>query len=550
MPNNNCLTGGLQEYIPSPSKPWNERRIHHLYNKISNGAPLYLISAAKANSPSVLVDYLINTAIAHPLPGEKKSGVKTYDYTYAWKEQNIAEDPNAYYKYLELVHMWFNGMISEGVRHKLVLFWSNHFVAAADNAGNRPTWIYQYYYLLHKHALGNFKDFVKAIGLTPSMLIYLDGRYNTRYAPNENYARELLELFTMGVGNYTQKDVAEVARLLTGWNISYYESPAGSGNYYIGPTKVDEYVFYRNNHDWKGKFIFGQSIGNNGGVVPSTDAEALTKAKLEYDLLHDELIFKIKKSEVAKFICTKLYKYYVYNSPPQEIVDGLAQVFISSNFNIATVLKTLFKSEHFFEDEVMGLGIKSHIENQIHYFRSLDMEAGKDFYKYKWINNTFQAEVPDPANYPNTLNRDTMSHIYNSTTNLGQRLFNPTNVAGWPGYRTWLNEFTLVNRWRYNRDQFGYYLQYDRTKEKYRDFLKTLSNNSKDPDLIVRGVISYFFTQELPEEIIQSAIGVFKALVPLNYYLDGTWTLNYATVPNQLINLMNYLVTLPEFQLL
>ena len=124
--------------------------------------------------------------------------------------------------------------------------------------------------------------------------------------------------------------------------------------------------------------------------MPSTDAEALTKAKLEYDLLHDELIFKIKKSEVAKFICTKLYKYYVYNSPPQEIVDGLAQVFISSNFNIATVLKTLFKSEHFFEDEVMGLGIKSHIENQIHYFRSLDMEAGKDFYKYKWINNTFQ----------------------------------------------------------------------------------------------------------------------------------------------------------------
>ena len=143
-----------------------------------------------------------------------------------------------------------------------------------------------------------------------------------------------------------------------------------------------------------------------------------------------------------------------------------------------------------------------------------------------------------------------MSHIYNSTTNLGQRLFNPTNVAGWPGYRTWLNEFTLVNRWRYNRDQFGYYLQYDRTKEKYRDFFKTLSNNSKDPDLIVSGVISYFFTQELPEEIIQSAIGVFKALVPLNYYLDGTWTLNYATVPNQLINLMNYLVTLPEFQLL
>ncbi|MBK9108009.1 MAG: DUF1800 family protein [Saprospiraceae bacterium] len=295
MPNTNCLTGGLQQYVPSPSKPWNEKRIHHLYNKISNGAPLNLINLAKANTPAVLVDYLFNNLTTHPLPGERKVGVTTIDYTYAWAEQNIAEDPNAYYKYLELVHMWFNGMITEGIRHKLVLFWANHFVTTADDAGNRPTWVFQYYYLLHKHALGNFKDFVKAMGLTPSMLIYLDGRYNTRYSPNENYARELLELFTMGVGNYTQRDVAETARLLTGWNIQYYESPAGSGNYIIGPTKTDQFVFYRNNHDWKGKFIFGQAIGDNGGVVPSTDAEAMQKARNEYNLLHDELIFKTKR---------------------------------------------------------------------------------------------------------------------------------------------------------------------------------------------------------------------------------------------------------------
>ncbi|MBK8296074.1 MAG: DUF1800 domain-containing protein [Saprospiraceae bacterium] len=550
MPDNKCFTGGLQEYVPSPSKPWNEKRIHHLYNKISNGAPLYLIQAAKANKPSVLVDYLISTAISHPLPGEKKVGVKTYDYTYAWKEQSIAEDPNAYYKYLELVHMWFNGMVTEGVRHKLVLFWSNHFVATADVTGNRPTWVFQYYYLLHKYALGDFREFVKAIGLTPAMILYLNGNANVNGRPNENYARELLELFTMGVGNYTQKDVAEVARALTGWNISYYESPAGSGQYYIGPLRENEFVFYRYNHDWKGKVIFGQQVGNNGGVVPSTDAEALTKAKNEYDKLHDEVIFKAKKNEVAKFICKKLYKYYLYNDPPQDIIDGLATVFINSNFNIASVLKTLFKSEHFYEDEAMGLIIKSHIDNQIHYCRSLDLEPGKDYFKYKWINNSFQAEVTDPVNFPNTLNRDTLSFLYYANNNLGQTLFNPINVAGWPGYRSWLNEFTLVNRWKYNRDQMSYYLQYDSTKTKYRNFLKDISNNSKDPDLIVRNVINYFMTVDLDEQYIQTAIGIFKASVPSNYYLDGTWSLDYVTVPNQLINLMNYLVTLPGYQLL
>ncbi|HEX5626157.1 MAG TPA: DUF1800 domain-containing protein [Saprospiraceae bacterium] len=550
MPDNKCLTGGLQEYVPRPDKPWNEKRIHHLYNKLCNGAPLYLIDAAKANKPSVLIDYLINTAVSHPLPGEKKVGVRTYDYTYDWKEQNIAEDPNAYYKYLELVHMWFNGMVTEGVRHKLVLFWSNHFVTTSEATGNRPSWVYQYYYLLHKYALGDFREFVKAMGLTPAMLIYLDGRYNNRFSPNENYARELLELFTIGIGNYTQKDVAETARVLTGWNIRYYESPVGSGNYYIGPTKIDEYVFYRNNHDWKGKVVFGQAIGNNGGVIPPTDAEAFTKAKLEYDRLHDEIIFKLKKNEVAQFICKKLYKYYLYNDPPQEIIDGLASVFISSNFNIAAVLKTLFKSEHFYEEECMGLVIKSHIDNLIHFYRSLDLEPGKDYYKYKWLNNGFRAEVPDPANFPNTLNRDSLSNIYSASANLGQTLFNPINVAGWPGYRAWLNEFTLVNRWRYNRDQMGYYLQYDRTKEKYRSFLKSISNNSSDPDPVVRQVIAYFFTVDLPEDIIQTSIGVFKALVPANYYVDGTWSLNYVSVPNQFIALMNYLVTLPEYQLL
>lgn len=557
MPDNKCLTGGLQEYIPSPSKPWNEKRIHHLYNKLCNGAPIYLIETAKSNTPSAWVDYLINTAVSHPLPGEKKTGVRTYDYTYNWKEQDTAEDPNAYYKYIELVHMWFNGMITEGVRHKLVLFWSNHFVTTALDVGYRPTWVFQYYWILHKYALGDFREFVKMIGLTPSMIIYLNGSSNVVNAPNENYARELLELFTMGVGNYSQKDVAETARALTGWRYSYYLG--NDGQYKIGPVKVNEksgnqemiYTpFNKYAHDWKGKLIFGRSVGNNGGQIPTNDDDAKKIAKSEYDKLHDLVIFDVKKNEVAKFICKKLYKFYLYNDPPQEIIDGLAAVFVNSNFNIAAVLKTLFKSEHFYEEEVMGLVIKSHIDNLIHFFRSLDLEPGKDYYKYKWINNSFQAEVTDPANFPNTLNRDSLSFLYNATANLGQTLFNPVNVAGWPGYRTWLNEFTLVNRWKYNRDALGYYLQYDRTKEKYREFLQSLCDNSSDPDYIVRKVIDYFMTAQLSEEIIQTAIGVFKSLVPSNYYQNGTWSLNYVTVPNQFISLMNYLVTLPEFQLL
>ncbi|MBK6699669.1 MAG: DUF1800 domain-containing protein [Saprospiraceae bacterium] len=549
MPNNTCLKGGLQPYVPSPEKPWDERRIHHLYNKLSNGAPINLINAAKANTPSKIIDYLFTTALSHPLPGEIRSGVKTIDYSYPWKEQDIAEDPDAYYKYLELVHMWFNGMVTEGLRHKLVLFWSNHFVTTSDATGNRPTWVFQYYWILHNYALGNFKEFVKAIGLTPAMLIYLDGRYNYAGNPNENYARELMELFTMGVGNYTEKDIAEVARSLTGWNILYYEKVAGSGNYFVGPLKVGEYKMYRYNHDWKNKNIFGKSVGNFGGVVPADDVIAATKAKTEYDSLHD-VIFDVKKREIATFICKKLYKFYLYNDPPTDIINGLADVFIASSFDITTVLKTLFKSEHFFDDASIGISIKSHIDNQIHFFRSLDLEPGKDYYKYKWINGAFKNEVPDPVNYPNAGNRDALSGLYYQTANLGQTLFNPINVAGWPGHRAWLNEFTLVNRWRYNRDQFDYYLYYDWTKEKYRSFLKSLTNNSTDPDFIVRKVLAYFITIDMPIEIVETAVGVFKATVPANYFLNGTWNLDYNMVPRQFMDLMKYIITLPEYQLL
>lgn len=556
MPVTNCLKGGLQEYIPSPAKPWNERRIHHLYNKLSNGAPNNLIKAALVNGPS-LVDYLLSSAKSHPLPGEVKTGVSgKIDYSYPWKEQNYVDHDAAnpatvldvhYQKYNYLMQMWFDGMIQEGVRHKLALFWSNHFVASSDNNGNTPTWVFQYYYLIHKHALGNFKNFVMDIGRTPAMLIYLDGAYSYALSPNENYARELLELFTMGVGNYTEFDVAEVARSMTGYtvNYTYYDSNSNSWMGEYKPTKVGEILF-------RGAGAYGHDFGKKsilGKVIPAGSpkagdlADALRIANIEYQQLHD-IIFSERKNEIAKFICNKLYKYYMYQFPPQEILDGLAQVFITSNWDIMAVLKTLFKSEHFFEEENMGLNIKSHIENIIYFYRTVSLKKDEDYFLFKILNNT---RVTDPGN---TKALVPMEAIYYECANLGQKLFNPINVAGWPGYRTWLNEFTLVNRWRICRDQIDYYLSYPATKERYRTFLKDISNNSNDADVVATKILEYFTPVDMPEDIKQNVIDAFKSAVPLNYFIDGTWTLDYVDVPKQFVICMKYIFTLPEYNLL
>ena len=186
--------------------------------------------------------------------------------------------------------------------------------------------------------------------------------------------------------------------------------------------------------------------------------------------------------------------------------------------------------------------VKSNIDTLVHIFRSLNLKQGEDFFTYDHNRATDTQK--------NNLNRDALGGFYYQASNLGQTLLEPPNVAGWPGHRAWLSEFVLVNRWRYVRDHFDYYLPYAVTKEKYRTFLIDLSNSSKDPDYIVRKVIKYFITLEMPEDIIQTCVGVFKSGVPSNYYSDGTWSLNYSYVPQQFINVMKHISTLPEFQLL
>ena len=145
---------------------------------------------------------------------------------------------------------------------------------------------------------------------------------------------------------------------------------------------------------------------------------------------------------------------------------------------------------------------------------------------------------------------NTLEYIYYQTYNLNQGLFNPPNVAGWLGYRNWLNEFTLVNRWRIAIDQVNGWLPYPNTKQKYRQFLKDISNNSMDPYVIITKLLENFIPIKMSDDIINNAVDAFKSPVPLNYFDDGTWNLDFKEVPKQFETLMFYIFTLPEYNLL
>lgn len=290
-------------------------------------------------------------------------------------------------EYLGEMMEWF---YKGGLRERTLLMWHNHFVTEID-VYILATLAYRYVDMLRRHSMGNFKDFVHEVGLSPAMLWYLNGNTNEKAAPNENYGRELLELFTMGPkdrldnDNYTQSDIEEIARALTGWVNDY-------------PNNAT--VFVESRHDEGEKTFFGRT-GTYG-----------------YDDVID-IIFEERPAEIAYFICAKIYRTFVYDIPSDEIVQGLAGIFLSNNFEIAPVIQALLQSAHFFDEQVIGAKIKSPVE----------MITGT------MLENDFTPSL------------ETLQLLPRGTDIIDQTLLSPPNVAGWPGHRFWVSTTTLPLRW-------------------------------------------------------------------------------------------------------
>ena len=348
--------------------------------------------------------------------------------------------------------------------------------------------MYQYHKVLQENALGNFKDFVNEIGRTPAMLFFLNGVQNTNLSPNENYARELYELFTLGQDNgYTQMDITETARALTGWVGTFS---------FCGPVGfVQEYF------DNGEKTIFGQTGNWN------------------YNDVHD-ILFEQRTQSIAYFICEKIYKAFVHPDPAPEIIEALASTFIENNFDLAPVFRQLFKSEHFFDDFIIGTQVKSPV----------------DFY----LNFIKDAGIP--------FNDELLEAVTYYTFIMGQELFNPVDVAGWPGNRAWINNNTLTGRWQ-TIDYLLFYM-YENTPNLLVDFAKYVSDNSSDPSVVTQQIVDHFVPNGLNTiTAYERATDVFKWEVPQNYYDLEVWNLDWDTIPAQVVLLFQHISRLPEFQL-
>lgn len=476
----------LMPYVPSAAKPWNARRVAHLYRRLGFGASHAQIQAGLQRSPGELIDQILDTAADRGSPDPPFWGAWTMD-DYA----NIP-DPNLVFIHRdELRRRWLTEMLDEGIQAKMALFWHNHFVTELDVYGCNA-YLWSYYAMIHEYAFGNFRIFAREMGKTGAMLVYLNGNLSLAGAPNENYARELMELFTMGESNgYTQADIVAMSRALTGWRASDY--------------LCDPPYFDPNRHDNTPKTIFGET--SNFG----------------YTTAHN-LVFSARANQVSHYIVGKLYKHFVYQNVDNEVVTTLAQTFRDNNWEILPVLKQLIKSEHFFEETFLNAQHKSPLESMLNLYKAVDTPAS-------------------------LVSENRWNAIGYWSYQLGQELFNPPNVAGWKGHRSWINESTLTARWNYSA-AVAYWLSTEvQSRENLRTLAQTLTNDSNDPSLITAALVEFLTGQSLDPVNLQAAVINFKAGIPENYYLDGTWNLYWDEAPYQIVNMLYYLVKLPEFQL-
>ena len=279
----------------------------------------------------------------------------------------------------ELNLNWVRQMASDrynALQEKMTLFWHGHFACGTkrfDAAGQQIN-------MIRRHALGNFRDLVLGISKDAAMIRYLNNQQNKKKSPNENYARELMELFTIGRGNYTEQDIKESARAFTGWFANRYDN---------------SFSFNERQHDSGSKTFMGKTGNWNGDDI--------------IDII-------LEREETATFIATKVYRYFVNMKVNQSHVKVLANAFFKSNYNIETMMRTLFDSPWFYDKANIGSKIKSPIELLVGIAKVLNVS----------FDNARSVVFPQNA--------------------LGQVLFNPPNVAGWPGGQNWIDNSTLLLR--------------------------------------------------------------------------------------------------------
>ncbi|MEZ5013131.1 MAG: DUF1800 domain-containing protein [Chitinophagales bacterium] len=460
-----------------------ENKIQHLYLRAGFGETPANIKQ-KLNTPvEKLVDQLFESSKNYRNLNYMENPVKGKEVSNARILFMILRAPEQMRK---MNVEWLNIMAGTNavLREKMTFFWHDHFATSSQFA-----WLMQVQNnTLRKHAIGNFGKMLHAISKDQAMIVYLNNQQNKKDHPNENFAREVMELFTLGEGNvYTEKDIKEAARAFTGWTVN----------------KKGQYAFVEKDHDFDEKDYLGR------------------KGKFNAE---DIINILLEEKQTARYVTTKIYKEFVHEVPDTDRVEMLTNTFYDSGYDIAALMRTIFTSDWFYDEKNVGSRIASPVELIIRYKKLI----GLDFKDDKALTNLQKV--------------------------LGQTLFFPPNVAGWPGGKNWVDSSTLTLRMEIPKriiKDGGFDI---RPKPEFEDAPEDETKLRTDKKAQVRSDWSKLvhfmrnekeeaYTSVLLKYLIQSPTDLVDTAL-IEKYVD------HSSPENRIISTAGIIMSLPEFQLI
>ena len=476
---------------------WDSSSVAHLLKRTTTGASIdeinYFLNQGLEESINLLL-----TDKELPIPPGTWVDEDLPNWNALSSEQRQEIIQIYHYRMKTFQKWWAQRMIDDSlnITEMMTLFWHNYFASAYSKVFY-PQAMFQQNNIFRTYSMGNFKDLIRQVTFGPAMMIWLDISNSKKEAPNENFARELMELFTLGVDNYSQDDVIAASRAFTGYitnglDTNYdFEAMEGWGPWWTNWHDFDDKTFMGQTGPWTGDDIINIILDQNNCAV---------------------------------HICKKIYQWFLYNEPFIEFINEMANVLRNNNYELKPALEYLFSSEHFYDTNFEGANIQNPVQLYLGSLKKLKMH-----------------DQPFDINF--------FCEIQN---HLGMVLFEPPDVNGWIGYRTWINSNTLPLRKVMlcalidHESPFGSFGNYINIPL-IANSLVNQNDNIYHIEQIINNLSLIFFGIPIGETLRDQL---------LNIALDGAepydWDINlpaYNAQWSRMKNLLQHMIKLPEFQL-
>lgn len=537
------LSARTQSDLTPYNGPWDTAQTTHLLRRSLFGVKKQELDFFKTLTPAQAVDQLLepSPAPAPPLNYYNNVSENIEDPSAPFGETWINAPYNNDYEGRRITSLksWLiTNIINQpaSLSEKMLLFWHNLLATESWGIFIAKT-SYQYFELLRRNSFGNFKTMIREVSLDPAMLIYLNGTRNNKEAPDENYARELQELFCIGKGpnsGFTEADVQAAARVLTGWRHSWED---------VNSEGSVSSFFEAERHDTTDK-QFSEFYGNRliEGRQGAAGAEELD------ELL--EMIFE--NNETALYLSRRIYQFFVYSeidaSAEQNVIEPMADLLRSTNYEILPVLEVLLKSEHFFDSVNHGALIKSPLDHLIGLWRSLEVQT------------------PAPSD-PVMTDKTARSMIWNMA-NKGLEIADPPSVSGWPAYyqapqydKAWITTDTISSRATTGDSLVYWGFWVDRDTQIPADLISFVQrlDQPEDPNTLLSELMELFLGIQLGAKELDELKSILLTGERADHYWTNAWNdhinnpgnMEYRlTVETRLKPLFQRLFQRGEFQLM